>query len=90
MTVRCWEGIGIKISIVTSCYRLSVFFLFLIVVIVGLSSLVYQVTEGQHTVATVCATIQLGSVGRSREVAVNLTTQATGLGVISTGIIIFH
>ena len=48
----------------------------------GLSSMVYQVTEGPSAVATVCATIQLGSVGR--EVAINLTTQATGAVSIGT------
>lgn len=46
------------------------------VVIIGLSSMTYQVTEGPNAVATVCATIQLGSVGK--DVAVNLTTQVTG------------
>ena len=46
------------------------------VIIVGLSSTSYGVTEGPNAVATVCVTIQLGSVGR--DVAVLLFTPVTG------------
>ena len=46
------------------------------VIVIGLSSTSYQVTEGPNAVATVCVTIQLGSVGR--DVAVLLFTPVTG------------
>ena len=46
------------------------------VIIVGLSSMSYRVIEDPNAVATVCATIQLGSVGR--DVAVLLFTPVTG------------
>ena len=42
-------------------------------------------TEGQGAAVTVCATIQHGSVGIGKEVTVNLTTQASDSGAISSG-----
>ena len=80
MTVRCstWD--------LFHNLLLTHILLLVTVVIIGLSSLVYQVTEGPSAVVTVCATIQLGSVGR--EVAINLTTQVTGPGAISTGMVV--
>ena len=56
------------------------------VIIVGLSSMSYPVSEGPHlgsnAVVSVCTTIQLGTVGR--DVAVNIVTPVTGS--IITGI----
>ena len=48
------------------------------VIVVGLSSLTYQATEGPNAVATVCATIEVAAGPVSRDMVVYLVTPVTG------------
>jgi hypothetical protein len=48
------------------------------VIVVGLSSLTYQATEGPSAVASVCATIEVAAGPVSRDMVVYLITPVTG------------
>ena len=50
----------------------------LLVIIVGLSQLMYQATEGPNAVATVCATIEVALASVSRDTVVYIVTPLTG------------
>ena len=47
-------------------------------IVVGLSSLMYQATEGPDAVASVCATIEVAAGPVSRDTIVYLVTPITG------------
>ena len=50
-------------------------------IVVGLSSLTYQATEGPGAVASVCATIEVAAGPVSRDMVVYLITPVTGSAI---------
>ena len=50
-------------------------------IVVGLSSLTYQATEGPGAVASVCATIEIAIGPVSRDMIVYLVTPVTGSSI---------
>ena len=56
--------------------------IFFTAIIVGLSSLTYQATEGPNAVASVCATIEVAVRPLRRDTSVYLFTPVTGAAVI--------
>ena len=59
----------------------SVYSLLVSVIVVGLSQLTYQVSEGPNAVATVCATIEVALGSVSKDTIVNLVTPLSGAAV---------
>ena len=53
-------------------------------IVVGLSSLTYQATEGPGAVASVCATIEVAAGPVSRDMVVYLITPVTGSAITGT------
>ena len=65
------------------CFKLCDLILHCIsVIVVGLSSLMYEATEGPNAVATVCATIEVATGSVSKDTVVSLVTPITGPSVI--------
>lgn len=75
-------GYGVTVMLYPKILLFTANLIFYTAIIVGLSSLMYQATEGPNAVASVCATIEVAIQPLRRDTSVYLFTPVTGAAVI--------